>query len=664
MAITIDVKALVNDAVKNLDVVNDRIDAQDRAVNKLAKAQHDLEASALKLADAQKSLSKNTDPSKQHDLEGAVLSARVALDKQQAEVEQLARDYKKLDTAAVETKGSFGNLVTGLADVKAGFDIVTQAAGYLKSAFDETVAKAIEWGDSMGDLAQLTGQSVEETSRLAATMELVGVDATSLGRIVKSMTKQGLDLNLATLLKLNKQYNELQSPVERNAFLFRNFGKSAEDMAEIMGRSEEELRRLVDSANKGGKVITDEAAAEMEAMKTQMKVFQEQMSGLEIKSGMSIAQSLRPFVYWMRQISPGMMEMNRNGAWQAQGIVDAMDYATRRTKAAGEEIINTGIQATDAWTRRWRGVADEALAAKAMYDTQKAASDLKAELIVLDAGLSGDLSRAQQEFYDNQKDVAKVITETKDKIAELESKKYLTDEQKTQLDELKTKLAEQQDVLEANRQKWTETTNSIIFDMIRQAYAADGQLSQPEIASLTELGLALGRYDQKTADVMTSVQNAIVTSGTISREELQRILDKYGYFNSLPNIEKTVTMKYQKIGDENFGGWTPPATPSGGGSSEDDGTQLTGVAGGYASGGSFVVPGSGSGDRPYVVNLTPGERVDVTPVGKSSGGGGGSPIVGQIVIQQQPGQDAEDLARVVQRHIAKWARQKAGTGNW
>lgn len=43
-------------------------------------------------------------------------------------------------------------------------------------------------------------------------------------------------------------------------------------------------------------------------------------------------------------------------------------------------------------------------------------------------------------------------------------------------------------------------------------------------------------------------------------------------------------------------------------------------SGGFAEGGSFVVPGSGSGDRPYMVNLTPGETVDVHKKGESKGG--------------------------------------------
>jgi hypothetical protein len=38
---------------------------------------------------------------------------------------------------------------------------------------------------------------------------------------------------------------------------------------------------------------------------------------------------------------------------------------------------------------------------------------------------------------------------------------------------------------------------------------------------------------------------------------------------------------------------------------------------GYAAGGEFTVPGSGTGDRPYTIGLTPGENVKVTPKGET-----------------------------------------------
>ena len=41
---------------------------------------------------------------------------------------------------------------------------------------------------------------------------------------------------------------------------------------------------------------------------------------------------------------------------------------------------------------------------------------------------------------------------------------------------------------------------------------------------------------------------------------------------------------------------------------------------GFASGGVFTVPGTGSGDRPYMINASPGEEGMITPRGRLSGG--------------------------------------------
>lgn len=48
------------------------------------------------------------------------------------------------------------------------------------------------------------------------------------------------------------------------------------------------------------------------------------------------------------------------------------------------------------------------------------------------------------------------------------------------------------------------------------------------------------------------------------------------------------------------------------------GTTATPYLGGYATGGSFTMPGSGGGDRLYGIGLAAGERVNVTPRGRSS----------------------------------------------
>lgn len=52
-----------------------------------------------------------------------------------------------------------------------------------------------------------------------------------------------------------------------------------------------------------------------------------------------------------------------------------------------------------------------------------------------------------------------------------------------------------------------------------------------------------------------------------------------------------------------------------------NGSGINNLYTGYASGGSFKVPGSGSGDRPHILGLEPGERVNITPKGQSAGMG-------------------------------------------
>lgn len=55
-----------------------------------------------------------------------------------------------------------------------------------------------------------------------------------------------------------------------------------------------------------------------------------------------------------------------------------------------------------------------------------------------------------------------------------------------------------------------------------------------------------------------------------------------------------------------------------------------GKAGSFADGGSFSVPGGGGGDKPYLIGLSAGERVDVTPAGRSRGDGGGVTVINNV----------------------------------
>jgi hypothetical protein len=722
--IDIHVRALVADAVKGIDLVNRKVEDQERQIHSLAKAQHDLETSALKLADAQRALAKNTDPTKQHDLEGAVLDARVALDSQQKEVDDLARSYAGFGEQTERTKLS-------ITDIKSAIDLTTQGLGVLRQGFDLTIGKAIAWGGSMGDLAALTGDTVENTSRLAAVWELVGGDVDTLGRVVKSMTKEGLQLNYDTLIKLNKEYNAIQDPVKRNEFLFKNFGRSAEDVAEIMTRTSDELEELSRIADKSGKVIGEDTAARMETLEVMLNVTKQQVEGLGIVIGGELVDVLHDAVDQLdawdeagRDVDE-MLGLQHSSLWDLVGgplrdYRDALDEATAKTKAV-EDATSSATGYVDAYSR------SSAIAATEIRTMRDAQADLNVAVGELQTIIGGKLGPEQEKYYETQGALADQARDLKSQIDELKETdgKYYQQVRSNgmtaaevalaneKLAKAQRELAEASDPLriaqlnveiekqqkaisgaselvsgyvdnskkieeleeeynaitgkiEENREAHQEATARIVFGFIMQKAAAEG-FKNLSITELAEIGKAWGIYDETTADALAAVDKAVSEHGATA----ESVINAVGSAIIALPTEKSFTYRVivdnpsnLSLGSEDFGGagesGASPVTPI----VPTPETQNKPVAGGgFARGGSFTVPGSGSGDRPYLVSLTPGERVDVTPIGKRQSGDGTMIKIekGAIVINGD-GKTARAVAEEVMTEVAAKARALSAAG--
>lgn len=720
--IDIQVRALVNDAVRNLDLVNRKVDDQEREIHKLAQAQHDLERSALSLSDAQKALAKNTDPAKQHELEGAVLDARVALDNQQKEVDELARSYMGFSQQTEATKLS-------ITDVKSAVDLAGQGLEKLKQIYDATIAKAAEWGDQMGDLAQLTGSSVEETSRLAVVWQEAGNDVDDLGRVLKAMNKEGLNLNLKTLLDLNRQYNAIQDPIARTTFLYKNFGKSAEDVAEIMGRTPEELQKLADAADRSGKVIDEAFAKRAETWNTQLAILSQQAEGAGIQIGGTLMNGTLDFLNAVEDATAGTLDWVRGipligGA--LGGIRDTVSdsihaFDEQRTKVDDASTAISGATGyIDAYSR------SSAIAATEIVKVRDAQEEANQALSDLNTIIGGKLGPEQEKYYQTQKDLGSQAQELKDQIdalkvtdgqyyqqvksngmtaaevalaneklakaqrelaetsdpykiaqlnVEIEKQQkelagasevvsgYVDNSKK--IDELQGKYDEITGKIEENRKAHEEATARIVFGFIMQKAAAEG-FKNLSITELGEIGKAWGIYDETTAKALAAVDTAVSTHGATAQSVINAL---GGAINGLPT-EKTFTYKIKTegsapglaFGSEDFGDGketdVTPIIPS-----TNDNTTLTGPQAGFAQGGSFTVPGSGSGDRPFLVQLTPGERVDVTPNGKRSSGEGTMIKVeaGAIVINGE-GKSARAIAEEALTQLAAKARALSAAG--
>jgi len=181
--------------------------------------------------------------------------------------------------------------------------------------------------------------------------------------------------------------------------------------------------------------------------------------------------------------------------------------------------------------------------------------------------------------------------------------------------ELDNKIAdiEQQKVEAAQEQE--KARKKLVYQMLEQKAAQDSIVSTEELRFLQDTAVQMGLVDRASADMAIAASEA----ADMMWEQFQKPGEAVGDIQDKLNQVVRGSPYRAQIVIEQVGGipvlssrtFAPPPTGAA--------TPLNPIAGpyGFAEGGSFTVPGSGQGDRPYIVNLTPGEYVDVTPKGKS-----------------------------------------------
>ena len=479
----------------------------------------------------------------------SILNLILRLRKQGSGAKDAADDLDKLKNKSDATKGAMGGMVKGLADVQAGFNMVGQVVAVAGQALDATVGKAMRWGDEMGDLSQLTGTSVEATSEFAATMELLGIKSGDLTKTIKALTDQGIQPTMENIKKLASEYQAIQDPVERNEFLFKRFGKQAGDVAEVLGKTSSELDTFTQAARNSGKVIDEETAAAAERLSVNVAIMQQRFEGLTIAVGNGAIPVLNDAYTGAENLVKGYGAVAIT-IGLATGAITQNEAATRAAALANGDLA-AGFDYTKSYSielaneteklrEETRLLGDQSVTTASaidawtlsMQDSVPAASDLSSAIdhtSVMAAGLSAGLGELTKQTLFNQ------AAAGLDALASIE-------------------LARTMGLIDEDAY-----AAGTAVEELRQKYDTnkDGAISAAEGAS---------QFAREAAN--------------LARE-----------LNLIPtNINTTISVT--KIGDENFGGWTPPAgsgnsSGSGGGETNINGMRAAG--GPVMGGGAYIV---------------------------------------------------------------------------
>ena len=530
----------------------------------------------------------------------SILNLILRLRKQGGGAAEAAADLDKLKKKSDETKSGLGGMVNGLADVQAGFNMVSQVVAVAGQAFDATVGKAANWGDEMGDLAQLTGTGVKATSEFAATMELLGIKSGDLTKTIKAFTSQGLQPTMENIKRLAAEYQAIQDPVEKNAYLFKNFGKQAGDVAEVLGKSTEELEAFTEAARTSGKVIDEETAEAAEKLNVQLAKLQQRAEGFGIAVGNFVIPSVVGLFEGFDQLT----------AAAQSGEVSWLEYANRLAAVA----TGHGTAAT-----LTAGLTDKTIELTDETEALREANRLLGETTQTATLILGDWTTAQEDA-----DIAA------------------------------WGLADAMD----NENRIAAGLSAGLGELTKQTLFNQAAAGLDSLAAL-ELARTMGLVDEEAYSAATKVEELrqkydTNRDGAISAAEgaaqyAREVANLAREMGTIPTNINTV-ISVTKVGDENFGGYVAPA-----GSGKPPAVGLEeGVKIGGANGLDMIVPPGYPNDS-FPVWAQSGERVTITPAGQTTNMGG-------VTIVIQGVTDPEANARAMARILAQQARGLTQSG--
>jgi len=179
------------------------------------------------------------------------------------------------------------------------------------------------------------------------------------------------------------------------------------------------------------------------------------------------------------------------------GFGDTMDRVTFETTQAAR----AGEYASEGFSDMGVSMRSASQDAETLEGAIAATKDAVSQYHTL---LSGPISQEVESFTEKQHEARVKVRELKDQIAELEGRRYLTDDQKGQLSDLQGSLRDAQQAVEDNAAAHEEATRRILLGFLEQRLALDG-LTQAELMGLQQVANEWGLLDDATLEAIQGI---------------------------------------------------------------------------------------------------------------------------------------------------------------
>lgn len=230
-----------------------------------------------------------------------------SLDSVGKELDALATSQDKIADSAAKSEEGFKGAKMGLADLKAGLDMVTNVGGKVLDFFKESVDETVKYAAEVRDLSRAIGASAEESSSLIQVADDMTVSVGTLEAAFKAAIKKGIQPNIAQLAKLSDEYKSITDPVQRSQFAMEKFGRAGLEMAKILEQGGDAIRASAAEAKKLGLTLSEDAVKNARQFEIQMDNLGDKADALKLKFGQAAVPALNSF---FDTLSQGVDVMN------------------------------------------------------------------------------------------------------------------------------------------------------------------------------------------------------------------------------------------------------------------------------------------------------------------------------------------------------------------
>jgi hypothetical protein len=516
-------------------------------------------------------------------LEELVVKLTADSSKFTSEMNAAGNKTQEFSDKADNTQNSSKSLGMAFTELNSVVSLVKQGIELAKQAYEATAGVFLDYASQVRDMTRATGMSAEETSRLIQVADDVGISYEKLTTSLQLAARQGIDVSTESLKSLSDQYLALEPGVKRTQFLLETFGRSGADMGKMMELGSEGIDQ-VNASIEDGLILTDEVLKQARAHEILSDMLGDEIQQQKLLAGITVSSVVSTAkMNWL--ISMRTKELMNAAAAQGKLTTAQRLFGDSKFEEQAREQIQAEI---DLKTE----LGDTT---SAVYDQAEAQDILAQKMSEVAAGIAGKPTEIMVNY---REDLADLKEEEADLTAQLELAAAQYGNNSTQVADLTGKLADNKKAQEELEGATQRAMSMLIYESLAAGLDSEQALI---------LAKSLGLLDQPSYDLalILSDLNKQLDDGDINFEEYAEAAeiarDKTIEFDGT-TASMYVNTYLQTVR-------LPETTEPGG--------EAWKITHGYAAGGEFTVPGSGTGDRPYTIGLTPGENVKVTPKGET-----------------------------------------------